>query len=130
MFVKWSTRSRKSLGMREEETPKLFTAMLVESRRVEGKPRHQAVAYLGSIRSLHLKHPLFRRDFLIEAEKTIEGLDLGPDVRDKIMATLEAKVTRPSADEIERAEAERVALMAMAAAVRRQADECRAFLYG
>ena len=59
MYVRWKKRERSRRGW-HTEPPQLLTAVLVESRRVDGKPRQRTVAYLGSIRSDYLDDATFR----------------------------------------------------------------------
>ena len=47
MYVKWQVKKRSSAW---HSRGNLLTATLVECRRIEGKPRQQVVAYLGSVR--------------------------------------------------------------------------------
>lgn len=97
MFIKWQTRNRrtstKTLGH-------LLTCSLVESCRVEGKPRHRVVAYLGGIRdAMHTNH---RIAFWQNVRHRLDQLDLDPDTRAKIETDIATRVPYTSEDERER----------------------------
>ena len=55
MYVRWQSRARKRRG----GSP-LLTAVLVECRRINHKPRQRTVAYLGSIREGCIESTLAR----------------------------------------------------------------------
>lgn len=97
MFIKWQTRSRvrstKHLG-------DLLTCSLVESCRVDGKPRHRVVAYLGSVRDmLHSNH---RIAFWNNVQYRLDQIGLEPDARAKIEATIAMRVPHTLEAERER----------------------------
>lgn len=72
-----------------------MTAVLVESRRVEGKPRQKVVAYLGGIREKWVdewdkKH----RDFWRRVDERLDELGLDLETRARIEASVDARVRR------------------------------------
>jgi hypothetical protein len=98
MFVRWAVRKR----VRRGGSP-LLTASLVESRRIDGKPRHRFVGYLGSIRVDYIDNPisvLHRARFWDWAEATLDDLNLPADVRARIEATLESRVPRETEEAV------------------------------
>jgi hypothetical protein len=77
-------------------------ARLVESVRVDGKPRQRTLCYLGSIyedwRESHVHMVCFWR----RASVNLAKLNLEQKVRDKIEKDLEAKVAKPDENGLER----------------------------
>jgi hypothetical protein len=98
MFVRWQRRKRRDGVTR-------LNAVLCESRRVDGKPRQEHVAYLAAIDDVWLEQPaddpdanLARHEFWEKAEKRLGPLGnrLAPEDHHKIRDQLNAKV--PMAD--------------------------------
>ncbi len=98
MFVRWQKRKRRDGVTR-------LNAVLCESRRVDGKPRQEHIAYLGAIDDVWLDQPLDdpaanlkRCEFWEKAEKRLAPLAnrLAADDHYKIREQLNAKV--PMAD--------------------------------
>jgi hypothetical protein len=100
MFVRWEVRQRR----RSRSLGPLLIATLVESKRVNGKPRHRVVAYLGAIRVNCIDDPIstLHRARFWEAKDVLDELDLSADERVRIEAILESRVPRRE-QEIERA---------------------------
>ena len=111
MFVRWKSRQTKHAGSWAEYSrnqgkpaPKLLSAVLVESRRVDGKPRQRVVAYLGSVRDdapTGDDGAWRRRAFWRSVDGKLDGLGLEAGQRDAIEAKLAAVVARPSAADAE-----------------------------
>jgi hypothetical protein len=106
MFVHLEVRKRRS-GER------LF-ASLLRSVRVDGRPRHQYVAYVGSIDARWLSPPaaserlsfnwtIYRGQFWENAAAALDRCEVGADQRAKIEARLERHVPRPAAAAFEAA---------------------------
>jgi hypothetical protein len=76
---------------------------LVESQRINGKPRQRTLAYLGSIRDRHLESPWARHWFWREVSRRLDALTLPKQERVRIEARLLAVVPRPSQEEQEAA---------------------------
>jgi hypothetical protein len=98
MFIRWQKRKRRDGVTR-------LNAILCESRRVDGKPRQEHIAYLGAIDDVWLDEPLDdpganlkRYEFWEKAEKRLAPLAnrLASDDHHKIRKQLNAKV--PMAD--------------------------------
>ena len=105
MFVKWQRRPTDSYyGAIAGD---LLMASVVESKRVDGKPRHKVITYLGSIREKHAQggpKMAVRQDNFWQ--HVSERLDLtsnriGPDDRAKIEAALAKRVRQPTQAEID-----------------------------
>lgn len=99
MYVKWQVKKRSSAWHSRGD---LLTATLVECRRVEGKPRQQVVAYLGSVRldyaGQHKIHHVYFWDAVSERlDRLGDRLDI--KTRQKIEAKLAQRVAKPSARE-------------------------------
>jgi len=111
MYVRWQRRARskrRAYGMPEGRAV-LLVAHIVESTRIEGKPRQHTVAYLGSIREDFCSadaHPYRRARFWKEISAKLDALNLPSDTRNQIEAKLGAKVERPDPDTAAKAEEE------------------------
>ena len=90
MFVRWQRRSRKRYG----GSP-LLTAVLVECRRVDGKPRQRTVGYFAGIRERFVgEHEREHRRFWAKVDERLDELELDPDTRAMIEASVESRVRR------------------------------------
>lgn len=108
MYVRWKRRNLKRVG---GSTDYALDAVLVESMRIGGKPRQRHVAHLASIREDDLApeaKPQWRAQFWRTVDKRLTGMDLGDGDRARIVATLEDRVPRLTAEQYE-AELDRVA---------------------
>ncbi len=114
MFVRWKRKRRKDSYHFEPDPPGvkvtyrpriadpqwLRSAVLVESVRVDGRPRQRTIKYLGSIRECHLdlerQSSIFHHGyFWRSADANLETLDISDLERARIVATLEDVVPRP-----------------------------------
>ena len=124
MFVKWQRRRSTSTWELakgrdtgwQEAAGDLFMASLVESRRVNGKPRHKLITYLGSIREKHAQggpeEALHQDNFWRGVARRLGrsgllGNRITPDDRAKIEKALAKRVRRPKGGEVERVLAEK-----------------------
>ncbi len=90
MFVRWQRRSRKRYG----GSP-LLAAVIVECRRVDGKPRQRTVAYLGGIRERFVgEHERRHEKFWNRVDARLDELGLDPSTRASIEASIAARVPR------------------------------------
>ena len=97
MFIKWQIRQRRRSA---SYLGHLLTCSLVQSHRVDGKPRHRVVAYLGGVRdALHTNHRIL---FWQNVRYRLDQLDLDPDIRAKIETDIAARVPYTSEAERER----------------------------
>ena len=118
MFVRWKSRARKRHHRYgHPETPRLLTAVLVESHRVDGKPRQRTVAYLGSIRDDLLDEADVRWLFWRAMAARLDALGLPSAERARAEAAILDVVPRPTEGESVAATKARQA--AIAAGVRR-----------
>ncbi len=83
-------------------------AVLVESHRIDGKPRQQTVAYLGSIREGLVNLVMRRGYFWRDVTQTLDGLGerVSRDDRAKIEARIAERV--PALTAAERSEANEI----------------------
>ena len=90
MYVRWQLRPRKRRG----GSP-LLVAVLVESRRVDGRPRQRNVAYLGGIRERHVgKTAREHNRFWAGVDARLDELGLDAVTRASIEARVAARVPR------------------------------------
>jgi hypothetical protein len=110
MYLRWQSRRRERYhGFARYGNPGDITwaAVLVESVRVDGKPRQRHIAYLGSFSEDQVREDKpFQRIYVWEHmlnELDALGDRLTPKEREKIEAELTMKIGRnpPSKDEIE-----------------------------
>lgn len=96
MFIKWQTRARRTSA---KNLGHLLTCSLVESCRVDGKPRHRVLAYLGGIRdAMPTNH---RIAFWQNARHRLDKIDLDHDTRAKVETDIAKRVPYTSEDERE-----------------------------
>ncbi len=106
MYVRWQSRSR----LRSGKSP-LITAELVESRRVDGKPRQKVLAYLGGIREAYIDvRERSHRAFWLSVDAHLDKLGIDPKARARIEASVEARVRRVTPENQAEFDAARVRL--------------------
>jgi hypothetical protein len=112
MFIRWKVRRAPvwDEGRKEEyrNGPTLI-AHLVQSRRVDGRPRHTRTIYLGSIREKYAAADgsvLSCGGFWRDARAKLDALDLPPEERAKVEAALLRRVPDPTEEELAAARAE------------------------
>ena len=104
MFVRWQSR-HPSRYHRESRTEVRWTAILAESKRVNGTPRQRHIATLGSITLALTPRPVgeihARCAFWETATKRLDQLanQVSVDDRERVEAALAEKVPRPLAAE-------------------------------
>jgi hypothetical protein len=104
MFVRWQTYP---LHLRWNKERARLKAILVESVRVDGKPRQKHIAFLSSIASDSLGKPGPR--FWCEVASKLKRLGnrIGPEDYERIMASIAVKVGGPPMTEAELEQFER-----------------------
>ncbi len=91
MYVRWQRRRR----VRKRKSSPLLTAVLVESCRVDGKPRQKGIAYLGGIREAYVDERAWEhRAFWLSVDERLDALGLDPETRARIEASVESRVRR------------------------------------
>lgn len=101
MYVRWNKRKRFKIGWRKKEGHYL-SAVLVESHRVNGTPRQKIIKFLGSIGEENLHRVSRCQDFWTTAEKNLASLGLSAEDQQKIIASIEKVVPKPSEDDLNR----------------------------
>jgi hypothetical protein len=100
MYVRWKRRPIKKRNI-SDPNPHQLAAYLVESRRVDGKPRQRTVAYLGGISERFLGEPAHRHWFWKDLAQRLDTLALPQSERETIEAALARAVARLTAEEEE-----------------------------
>jgi len=111
MFVRWTIKkSRVSTvysGHRAAQKTAmnarrgdLLIAQLVESKRVDGKPRQKVIAYLGSIRLHDVKMARHRLAFWRHALAAVRKADFTSEQKHQVGQALQTRVAKPTAEEI------------------------------
>ena len=91
MFVRWQKKGRVRTG----KASSLMSAVLVECHRVAGKPSQKVIAYLGGIREARINvSERYHRQFWRSVDDHLDALQLDPDIRKRIEASIESKVRR------------------------------------
>ncbi len=99
MYIRWKRKKRtKEIAWMIKEGDYIY-AVLVEARRIDGKPRQKTVKYLGGIREKN-QDIYGQMTFWDKAEKELASLNLDPAARNKIIVSLEKVVPKPSQDDL------------------------------
>lgn len=97
MYVRWksrmTTKGRMPTGVRS------LSAVLVESHRVNGKPKQKIVAYLGTIHEDKTEYHFRRQAFWESADQTLAGVT-NDQQRLAIEMKLLEKVKRPTTESL------------------------------
>jgi len=106
------TKSVRKAGMdpadvRTKPAPDVFTldAVLVESVRIEGKPRQRHIAHLATIREADLAtgaDPCWRVQFWRKISRRLDDLEIEGADRVRVLDAVAQRVPRPTADDAER----------------------------
>lgn len=96
MFVRWKSRAKSR--RRRATGHHSLTAVLVESRRVDGKPRQQIISYLGTIDSEHTTAHFHCVDFWASVTRHLGALNLPEYQRLRIEKSLAERVAKPTPD--------------------------------
>lgn len=113
MFVRWKiTRRAREWKLVDKQhghyqPVNLLAAYLVESTRIEGKPRQKIIAYLGSIKDTRLAYVTHQHYFWTRAQAALHRLGLPGAQRWEIERKLLVRVPMPSQQAYE-AEMERL----------------------
>jgi hypothetical protein len=78
-----------------------LSAQLVESHRVDGRPRQKVIKYLGTIREPAVAHVGHRMSFWRTVSAAFKALDLPPEQQHTIELALHARVPFPTMEEID-----------------------------
>jgi len=97
VFVRWKSRKSSYSGrwhwLAERVT---HYAVLVESTRVDGKPRQRFVAHLANYHEGGRVEYYPHVDFWRQVERRLKSLNLAADVRERVERKLAERVPRPT----------------------------------
>jgi len=110
MYIRWKTKPRTKLTHRRkrEVHATLYSAYLVECKRVEGKPR-QTTQYIASIQDKQMKFVSHRARFWSIARVKLQCAP--PEQRETLEAALAKRVPLPTEEEIRQDQTDREARM-------------------
>src|ERR1041385_1799353 len=97
MFIRWKRRKKaqpkpgRCLRKRADKGDSLY-CVLVESKRVDGRPRQKAIAYLGSVDEGDRERLCIRVNFWDHLLPILDRLRIDPTERSKIEAAIESSV--------------------------------------
>lgn len=110
MFVRWKKRKaaperRHSFGIGPHMSPH-WVVVVVESKRLDGKPRQKIVMYLASIADDVRGHEYSQVEFWLQAMTKLDALSVAGEQRARMEAALLRIVPRPTLETTARIEAE------------------------
>lgn len=111
MYVRWKRR-RMTGPYLPDGSQYAISAVLVESRRVNGKPRQKVIKHLGCIRESGIIHVGHRIGFWQTAAAAFKALNLPPEQQHAIEQALQKRVPFPSQQDRQREREEMAALEA------------------
>src|SRR5262245_27829096 len=97
MFVRWQSRRRSRAEFGFGNGDIRWMIVLVETTRVNGKPRQRHIAYLGSMTESAIDIIHQRCHFRDRLSARLNQLHITVDDRNRIEASITQKVPRPSA---------------------------------
>ena len=95
MFVRWKYRPARRVKSWSVPDERIRYAVLVESRRVEGKPRQRVIRHLAAIRDGDLRHPMTVDRFWTQVDGHLGELGIHGAARLAMEATIAERVSRP-----------------------------------
>ena len=102
MYVRWQSRERRRQAFpnpKRRKGPDIhWAAILLESKRIKGKPTQRHIAYIGGITDSAIAIIHQRCWFWDAVQKRLNrlGKEVSPEDRKKIEATIAEKVPRPT----------------------------------
>ena len=102
MYIRWNRTKRSKDYL--QKFGDLLSAVLVESIRIDRKPRQKVIKYLGGVdeKPLYIT-PIF--SFWRTVDSKLDELNLAPAVRKKIVNSIEKRIPRPSNEDYEKEQA-------------------------
>ena len=95
MFVRWKHRPAKRIKSWSAPDERIRYAVLVESRRVDGKPRQRVIRHLAAIRDGDLQHPMTVDRFWTQIDDALDELGINGGPRLAMETAIGARVPRP-----------------------------------
>ena len=102
VFIRWQYKETTPKWTNKPETR--MVAVVAESTRIDGQPRHRHIAYLGHYWPHH--GPRGRQWFWENADAKLDKLNLTPSDRRRLEEALALKLPRPTNRELQAAERE------------------------
>ena len=115
MFVRW--KKRKS----HDEKRSSLSAYLVQSVRIDGKPRQKVLAFLGTLSCEEIERE--HAGWWCSVEERLHGLHLDEETIEQVLQVLVQKTPRPSPEKMREAHASRAALGPTVSSTRRSASK-------
>lgn len=109
MFIRFKKRELRGVSKWAPKECALY-AVLVESRREDGKPRQRVVRYLAHIKEKYLEATAHQDSFWARVDWHLNDLGLEGEAREAIERRLLQTVKRPTAADLERLKWERKAI--------------------
>ena len=108
MFVRWQRRRLKRYRQGCDAGEEVLSAVVVESRRVDGKPRQKMIRYLGTVRESDITRPrpMSLDRFWTRVDGALDELGIHGAARLVMESTVKARVPRPDPEQLERTRAE------------------------
>jgi hypothetical protein len=94
MHLRWQSRR-----LKRTDGDTSWSPIIVESRRINGKPTQRYVAYLGGYVESESALLARRIEFWGAVDRRLHQLNLSPDDHKKIEAAITLKIRRPTAAE-------------------------------
>ena len=108
MYVRWQSRERRRQAFpnpKRRKGPDIhWAAILLESKRIKGKPKQRHIAYIGGITASAIDTIHQRCWFWDAVQKRLNrlGKQVSPEDRKKIEAIIAEKVPRPTKAQYQR----------------------------
>ena len=108
MFVRWQRRRLKRYRHGYEAGEEVLSAVVVESRRMDGKPRQKMIRYLGTVRESDITRPrpMSLDRFWTRVDVALDELGIRGAARLVMETTIAATVPRPDPEVLARTRAE------------------------
>ncbi len=105
MYVRWKRKRRRDAWHYEGrekiiEPQWLRSAVLVESRRIDGKPTQRTIKYLGAIREDRIASALWRARFWRSVDTNLTALALTSEERAPIEAAIHNVIPFPTMEAV------------------------------
>jgi hypothetical protein len=97
-LVRWKRRPARRVKPWSPPDEQIWYAVLVESRRVDGKPRQKVIRHLAAIKAGQFGYPLSIARFWDQVDAALDELGIPDAERVAMESTIGAKVPRPDPD--------------------------------
>jgi len=97
VYVRWKTRPLSRRRQWDEDPGRSLSAVLVEGRRINGRPHQIYVKHLGTIPERKLDLQPWRTAFWNSVDAALDALPLSEEDRGRFQARIAERIPRPSA---------------------------------